>query len=325
MSKDKSYIHLFKSVAEYEEARNNNYYEPWVSYAEGVGGGLAYNKTAIEKPLTIKALESGKFKLNSDMNFLEADLHYSKNGGERTAITSADTINVNAGDVLELYGNNTTFCDDDTSEQAYFSIGFQCNIYGNIMSIFNGDDFKTNLEFTSGYGQQCYQLFVRCKVVDASNLILPATTLSWRCYDGMFLGCTNLVTAPELPATTLEYGCYNGMFYGCTSLTSAPLILPAITLASNCYGGMFQGCTSLTTAPALPATTLAGSCYSSMFADCTSLNYIKCLATNISAIDCTSDWVYGVASNGTFVKNANMSSWATGKNGIPSNWTVQDA
>ena len=114
------------------------------------------------------------------------------------------------------------------------------------------------------------------------------------------------------------------MFQSCTSLTTAPE-LPATTLATYCYYQMFYGCTSLTTAPTLPATTLAESCYNSMFLDCTSLNYIKCLATDISASNCTGGWVDGVASTGTFVKNPNMASWTTGAKGIPTGWTVQDA
>jgi hypothetical protein len=58
---------------------------------------------------------------------------------------------------------------------------------------------------------------------------------------------------------------------------------------------------------------------------CYSLNSIKCLATNISASDCTTNWVEGVASSGTFIKAANMSGWTTGNSGIPSGWTVQNA
>ena len=112
------------------------------------------------------------------------------------------------------------------------------------------------------------------------------------------------------------------MFRGCTSLTSAPE-LPATTLAFYCYGYMFFGCTSLTSAPELPATTLTYSCYSSMFYGCSLLNYIKCLATDISASNCLSDWVRGVASSGTFVKAASMTSWTTGTSGIPNGWTVQ--
>ena len=88
---------------------------------------------------------------------------------------------------------------------------------------------------------------------------------------------------------------------------------------------MFSGCTSLTTAPELPATTLAIGCYLGMFNNCSSLNTVKCLATDISANNCTNTWTYGVSATGTFIKSANMSSWTTGTSGIPSGWTVVDA
>ena len=153
---------------------------------------------------------------------------------------------------------------------------------------------------------------------------LNATTLANGCYTSMFSGCTSLTTAPELPATTLTFGCYISMFGGCKSLTTAPE-LPATTLANYCYNSMFSGCTSLTEAPQLLATTLAESCYYKMFNGCSQLNYIKCLATDISASSCTANWVQGVASSGTFVKAASMTSWTTSNNGIPTNWTVQDA
>lgn len=124
---------------------------------------------------------------------------------------------------------------------------------------------------------------------------------------------------------TEDYALY-ALFNNCSTITSAEnLVLPATTLTNNCYRGMFDGCTSLTTAPDLPATTLASSCYQFMFQGCTSLNYIKCLATNISASRCTNSWVSGVSSTGTFVKNASMTRWTTGFNGIPSGWTVQNA
>ena len=153
---------------------------------------------------------------------------------------------------------------------------------------------------------------------------LPATTLVDECYADMFIGCTSLTTAPALPATTLANFCYSSMFMGCTSLTTASE-LPATTLGTMCYKSMFAGCTSLTTAPALPATALNLMCYSGMFQGCTNLNYIKCLATDISAFNCTSSWVSDVASTGTFVKAASMETWPTGANGIPEGWTIIDA
>lgn len=168
-----------------------------------------------------------------------------------------------------------------------------------------------------------YDMFWDCISLTTAPA-LPATTLAPWCYDGMFQGCTSLITAPALPATTLAELCYSYMFSGCTSLTTAPT-LPATTLAGGCYFHMFEGCTSLTIAPELPATTMTTQCYDHMFNGCTNLIYIKCLATNISANSCTSMWLYGVASSGTFVKNASMSSWTSGSDGIPTNWTVYNA
>ena len=206
----------------------------------------------------------------------------------------------------------------------------------------------------------CYgHMFNDCTNLVNAPSVLPGKTLKFRCYTNMFEGCSKLTTAPEILATSIEVGtdgggygqccnemfrdctslttvqsvlysttladhCYWGMFYGCTKLVNAPT-LPATTLASGCYDDMFENCTSLLIAPELPATTLVYNCYSGMFYGCRNLNYIKCLATDISANDCTDRWVTSVASNGTFIKAASMSNWTTGTSGIPSGWTVQDA
>lgn len=170
----------------------------------------------------------------------------------------------------------------------------------------------------------CYDgMFSGCTSL-ATAPTLPATTLAHQCYAFMFSGCTSLTTAPELPATTLSNFCYNRMFGDCSSLTSAPK-LPATTLADGCYQAMFQGCTSLTTAPTLPATTLTLQSYWKMFNGCTNLNKVTCLATSITATNCTEEWLDGVASSGTFYKDPSMTSWTTGASGIPSGWTVVDA
>ena len=195
--------------------------------------------------------------------------------------------------------------------------------------------------------QQCYTaMFYGCSALtDIPEL--PATLLTYGCYGNMFHGCTSLTKAPKLPAIILAGNCYAGMFYKCGRLTKAPA-LPAKLLAGNCYKAMFQDCTSLTVAPKLPATTLTGGCYTSMFqgcsglvnapvlpapilsnlcyyfmfAGCKQLKYIKCLATDISATNCTGSWLSNVGATGTFVKDPQMTSWPTGNNGIPNNWNI---
>ena len=164
-----------------------------------------------------------------------------------------------------------------------------------------------------------YGMFRDCTSLTSAPA-LPSTTLKGRCYYNMFRGCTKLTSAPTLPSTTLAVSCYDSMFYGCTSLTSAPA-LPATTLASYCYYNMFRDCTKLTSAPELPATTLADYCYYTMFDGCTKLNSLTVYANNISATNCTTDWLYGVSSTGTF-RNLGSATYTTNSpSGIPSGWT----
>ena len=112
------------------------------------------------------------------------------------------------------------------------------------------------------------------------------------------------------------------MFAECTSLVEAPE-LPATELAEGCYGDMFSRCTSLTKAPILPAPTLVMYCYQGMFMFCENLNYIEAMFTTRPSGDYTYDWVYGVSSTGTFVKNRYATWDVFGEDGIPEGWTVQ--
>ena len=172
----------------------------------------------------------------------------------------------------------------------------------------------TTLELYCYYG-----MFYGCSSLTTAPE-LPATTIPIYCYQYMFNGCTSLTTAPELPATTLAMNCYSSMFSGCKKLTTAPA-LPATTLADYCYIGMFYGCTSLTTAPELPATTLVDGCYYGMFQNCSSLNSITVYANDISALNCTTDWLSGVANSGTFRNLGSATYPIRDVSGIPTGWT----
>ena len=225
------------------------------------------------------------------------------------------------------------------------STDVKIRVRGNIASITKGTDNKYKTDYLTVDDSVCYINMFR----DCTNLIqapeLPATTMSSLCYYSMFQGCTGLTQAPDLPATKLAYYCYGSMFQDCTNLVKAPK-LPATKLSSYCYNQMFQGCTnlvdapelpaaSLTTscyefmfykcsklkhAPVLPAATLSGTCYKGMFQDCISLNYIKCLATDISASNCTNNWVAGVSATGDFYAPASIV-WTQYVSGMPAGWT----
>ena len=161
---------------------------------------------------------------------------------------------------------------------------------------FDTDSYSSSRFLLSGSIAASGNIMSLCydDLTDEQVLVIPDSNF----FAGLFVSQQSLLSAPLLPATTLTEGCYMNMFYGCTSLTSAPE-LPATTLVSNCYSGMFSNCSSLTS--------------------------ITCLATNNSATNCTAWWTTNVAASGTFTKAANMSSWTSGTNGIPSGWTVVDA
>lgn len=173
-------------------------------------------------------------------------------------------------------------------------------------------------------GVSCYIcMFKGCRSLVAAPA-LPATTLAYECYKHMFEGCVSMTEAPELPATTMSEFGYSFMFDGCTSLTEAPA-LPATTLAASCYESMFINCQNLVSAPQLPATTLADCCYKGMFERCTELHELVCLATDISAKDCTKEWFLNGSTSGTFYKAPEMEDWPLDTiDGVPTGWTVVD-
>lgn len=172
----------------------------------------------------------------------------------------------------------------------------------------------------------CRSMFCRCTSLTVAPE-LPASTMADDCYKYMFGECSSLITAPsKLPATTLANSCYASMFQGCSSALTvvAADMLPATTLANNCYNSMFRDCKKLTTSPTLETQTLVEGCYREMFRGCSALDDITCLATDISATNCTTNWTYGVHSTGVFTKRNGMSDWTTGANGIPVNWEIRN-
>ena len=242
-------------------------------------------------------------------------LEYSNDAVTWNTFNTSTNISLNIGD--KVYVRGKLSANNTSSNYTQFKMSGKIAASGNTNSLWDYEDLNAPLKKYCGY-----RLFYGCTGLTTSPE-LPATTLANVCYGSMFYGCSSLTTAPELPATTLTVYCYAYMFYGCSSLTQAPE-LPATTLANYCYNCMFQNCTSITTAPELLAPTLSIWCYHEMFAGCSNLNYIKCLATDISATDCTTNWVSGVAATGTFVKDPNATSWTIGNNGIPTGWVVKD-
>lgn len=313
------YIKHFSNLSGQTEYLNSADIDTYLGYVDE--NDTVYYDDAIPVPyeeqyFTIEALTAGNLSVaNAGSNVF----NYSLDDG--STWNTLSTVAVNIGEKVLL---KSEAAPNGSSGIGTINYTGNFNVYGNIMSLVYGDDFigQTTINYQSQFRTL---LSGNTTLISAEYLILPATTLANNCYTNMFNGCTSLTTAPELPATTLANNCYLNMFYGCTSLTTAPSVLPATTLAESCYMSMFSDCTNLTTAPVLPADTLASQCYGGMFYGCTSLNYIKAMFTTKPSNTYTFNWVKGVASSGTFVKNAAATWNVTGTYGIPSGWTVVNA
>lgn len=361
------YIHLFSAATDFNAAyKGDAYNEPWVSLTEE-GEKVNYNKSEEEKeeeelermksvPLTFEIIEDGDVMwTKSQMETTTKYIYYSKNGGEWTRISpsSAGTpISVVAGDVISFKGTYNSYGKGSNIGHGFHKTTAKLIAYGNPLSLVKGLDFSgtTTMNIYGFCG-----LFYNCiGMIDASKMVLPATTLAESCYEhmfsncvnlvagpknlpatevpnygyaGMFRGCSSLVKAPELPATTLASHTYNGMFAECSSLVKGPSVLPA--KAPNgyyVYRGMFESCTSLETSPRIEATAFTQNCCYLMFSGCTNLKHIECLVVNLGSENSTQGWVAGVYPNGVFVKSSECD-WSvrSGSNGIPQGWTVVDA
>ena len=255
-------------------------------------------------PLTMEVIEAGSIvvKVNGTTSNHFHGIKYSLDGGQtKTTITSTKTIdNLAAGDKVQFYGigtSNTAYGFD--TEMSISGGSAKVKVYGNVMSLFDEDDFTNNYSTLPNPGYSLYYLFGENeKLTDASGLLLPATTL--------------------------RHNCYRSMFNGCTNLAAGPAELPAETLADYCYKYMFTKCSNLTAGPDMPAPTLVNSCYDSMFRNCSKLASVTCLATSgINVSSSTDNWLNdaGTQATGTKTFTADPSAtWPSGPNGIPDGW-----
>lgn len=277
--------------------------------------GAKFADSYYQQYFTMEALESGgKFILNFSRLPSGSSIQVKYNNGAWNTIKSNSSL-LNQDWTLNIGNSNTLNTGDKISLRRLYrgsSTEYGYNImvgstgkfavYGNIASIYSSHDDVTNMTDTVYAGidldtmnsNEIYRSLFECayqygtnkygnQLIDASNLVLPFTTLTDYAYENMFRLCTELLYTPTLSAAVLSYACYMNMFENCYSLTTAPA-LPATTLADYCYSGMFRYCHSLVNAPTLAATVLAPSCYSSMFFQCKSLTTAPALpATTLNS------------------------------------------
>ena len=117
-----------------------------------------------------------------------------------------------------MKGDNPTGWSQNSSDYSSILIKGKVSLSGNIMWLLdNGTGIIASIPNSYCF----YRLFQNSTgLVSISENFLHATTLTDRCYDGMFYNCTSLTTAPDLPATNLATQCYWCMFDCCKLLNS---------------------------------------------------------------------------------------------------------
>ena len=248
-------------------------YEIGKHYTTTVRMAKHVDYTAAGQPLTIQALRDGTTVTFT--NKAANKVQYRKDGSSWTDIAANNVGNVTltkAGDKVYFQGANVSYYPSGTPSKISFDKA--CYVYGDIMKLANGVSLGDYAFMKLFEGE------TDLRSHPTKRLALTATTLTKKCYESMFSGCTGMLKGPEfaIPSTYPSTG----------------------TDEKDCYANMFSGCSSL--------------------------NYVEYLGAYES--NCFSNWLTGVAANGTFVTTSGYrDAWETQKVGvdhpvIPSGWTV---
>ena len=191
--------------------------------------------------------------------------------------------------------------------------------------------FSNDLEYRDGVSilWKPLQANTLLTIENGNSIILKGKLLPTNNGIGTFTVSGNFTVSGDI-LSLINYGTmqnysFKNLFRNCTTLTDVSELELPDYVTQNCYEGMFYGCTSIEESPILSAETLQNNCYTYMFYECSSLNKITC--KNISDISqyVNTNWVYGVASEGTFEINEN-GNWNEQNiaSHIPTNWKIDD-
>lgn len=243
------YIKKFNTLSAQTEYLNSTELDTYLGYVDE--NDTVYYEDAIpphdysKDYLTIESLEDNNdIFIKANSTSITRTISASTDNGETwntyTTMTGQGQYfgTLNAGDKLLLKGENSAY-GISTSWGNNILSNKQIKVYGNVMSLIYGDNFVGQTALTADYAFT--SLFWKSTgLTDASNLILPSTTLRNGCYSSMFRECNSLTAAPELPATTLANNCYNNLFFGCSNLNSITCLATNIS-ATQCTNDWVYG------------------------------------------------------------------------------------
>ena len=183
----------------------------------------------------IKATQGGT---KVTFNYTGDGIQYSLDGGESwTDYNAKKAITLNKDEEIcfqgrrENYknakaeGGNTYGAPD---KKPILWANKKCYVAGNIMTLLADREHLSKEAFDGAFSYDGTKN-TWLDIDPNDPLLLPATTLTERCYKGMFRKCTALQYAPDLPAETPAAECYSGMFRDCenSSLKRVAIFLKA--------------------------------------------------------------------------------------------------
>lgn len=266
--------------------------------------------------------EVGKFSLvkySQHSRLPVPTLEYSLDGASWNSydVQNAEEVDVLPGSAIYLRGtNNTIFAySDGTFITAWYSVHFTktYSVGGNIITLLDKTNYST-INTISGNAGFSYFFRNETNLADASNLNFGSVT---SLPDGDTFGGT--------------YGSLYGMFQGCTNLVSVPDVTNITSCGKTAMANMFSGCTSLEVGIDLSQLTSAAlwSCIG-MYSNCSNLRYAitpnqQDLSTNRVILK---NWLSGAGTSATGTKTVSVPTGATiatdSDDGIPTGWTRVD-
>jgi len=265
--------------------------------------------------------EVGKFSLvkySQHAGLPVPTLEYSLDGASWNSydVQNTEEVDVLPGSAIYLRGtNNTKFAySDGTFITAWYSVHFTktYSVGGNIITLLDKTNYSTinTIDGNSGFGNFFKN---ETNLTDASNLNFGSvTTLP----DGDTLGGT--------------YGSLYGMFWGCTNLVSVPDVTGITSCGRTAMASMFYGCTSLEVGIDLSQlTSVRYWVASGMYTNCQKLK--RAIAPNVQNLvntACLNNWLSGAGTQATGTKTVSVPTGATintdSDSGIPTGWTRVD-
>lgn len=248
--------------------------------------------------LTMKAV-GGSVSIGMEKNGTPAnyDLQYSL---DRTHWT-----------LVALTATNSNIVEIPAGQTCYFRHGTETEI-GRISS--NADNYWT---FTmTGTGT----IEAGGNIMSLLDATVQRNTIGSFAFTNLFKGCGKLTKAPRLPATSISERCYMGMFEE-TGITEAPA-LPAASVIKGSYQNMFKNCLNLEKAPKLLATRVNWVGYQEMFYGCKKIKEVTIgEITDIENGNAFTRWLEGTANgtNGVLLVPESMKSKSFS---LPSNWRM---